>query len=152
MMSAGAVLIGLAMLILILFFILSPALEKERGDGAAQPLGKHSVGDGRKKILYAIRELDFDYQTGKVAPEDYEYTRMDLVSGAAALVEKENQEQEHLEKMIRARKDTVGSTVCPRCGEDTEAGICPRCEACCPNCGKKTDLDFNYCTACGTRL
>lgn len=151
-MSAGSVLIGLAMLILVLYFILSPALEKGRGDGAARPLGKHSAGDGRKKILYAIRELDFDYQTGKIAPEDYEYTRMDLISGAASLVEKENQEQEHLEKIIRARKDNVGSTVCPRCGEDINAGICPRCEVYCPNCGQKTELNFNYCTACGTRL
>jgi hypothetical protein len=100
-----------------------------------------------KEILYtAIRDLDFDYQTGKVDQQDYTTLRqqlegeaiqalraLDAVDPLAAL-------DNELERQIVALRhgmpsEAIGATVIA-----------------CPQCGVRLQGDEHFCAACGQAL
>ncbi len=59
----------------------------------------------REAVLQAVRELDFDYQTGKFAESDYRAQREGLVQRGAALTRQiETQEDSALEAVVAAAR------------------------------------------------
>lgn len=79
------------------------------------------------RALLAIKELEFDKETGKIAEADYEVVRERLTREALATLG----EQTRVAQELPA----------PTSGEAV-----PRC----PSCGPRPELDARFCSACGT--
>lgn len=168
-MNLGAILIGIALLVATIPYVISP-LANERKKQPVRPVSPAKDGAGaQKNTLAAIRDLDFDFQTGKVIREDYEALRAQLILEAAEYLQVKQQEDEKIEAMIRARLQQVKTTVvcekcggvirpqdrfCPVCGIPVESRAEPEApaEAACPGCGKNVHAGDLFCTACGTHL
>ncbi len=59
-----------------------------------------------ESILVGVRDLDFDYQTGKLAEDDYLAQRENLMMrGVEILKQIDAQESEAIEAAIRAKRD-----------------------------------------------
>jgi hypothetical protein len=98
----------------------------------------------QKEMLYgAIRDLDFDFQTGKVDQKDYAELRQQLEGEAVqvlrqldagdALVALDHE----IEQQVLALRRHSGSTVC---GSQRES---------CSGCGTPLDDGENFCPDCG---
>ena len=66
-MTIGAFLVGLALLALIVSIVLRPLAQRGRRDEAAP---QEHAPPRLEAVLAALRDLDFDHQTGKGAQED----------------------------------------------------------------------------------
>jgi hypothetical protein len=87
----------------------------------------------RKRVLRAIKELDFDFDMGKLNPADY----------------KEIRDRYRLRAVELKREIDGASAVHPEVervlahlGRDRG----------CPSCGKQTELDARFCRSCGAQL
>lgn len=169
-MEPGAILIGGAILVVAVLYVINPVVyERKKQPEKADALKKDRKGR-QKEALAAIRDLDFDFQTGKVTQEDYETLRAQLVLQAAEYIQTKKQENEKIEEMIRSRLQRVKSSVkCEKCGGDIgpQDLFCPTCRVAvknqagskkpavqitCPGCGKRVREGDLYCTSCGERV
>lgn len=94
-MTLFAVLLGGAMIAAVLFPILAGRSGANTGDGRAAPGGAvqpHPALDRlwseKGRVLRAIRDLDFDYDTGKLGDDTYVSQRVYLVRVYAAITKK----------------------------------------------------------------
>lgn len=110
----------------------------------------------RKESLYAtIKELDFDYKTGKLSAEDYQELQNKYRERALALLREMEKGgllgtiEDSLEEEIRAKRRLAA--------EKAEEGDTPaKREAAkvlfCPSCGKGCAVGDRFCPYCGKRL
>ena len=157
-MELGAVIIGLVFVTAGLFFVMKPfyaksSLKSKRAGVDIKPDEAHLAA------LSALRDLDFDFRTGKVSDEDYPALRAQLVAEAAKYVDREKEQEDKIESLIRARKaESANEKVCSECGETigSDVHFCPHCGAktgaTCPSCGGTIKAKDVFCTSCGVRL
>src|SRR3990170_7322231 len=133
----GMVLIVAATGVLILWPLL------RRTDSASAEIAIAPADRGREKemALAAIRELEFDYATGKISPEDYAVLRaryeakaLEAISQTAATPASEVDDGggRHLEALLEAEIAAARSkSRCVSCGQSLprEARFCPSCGA-----------------------
>ena len=157
-MNPIAIMIGLVLLGAASAFVFKPLRAKPRF-GSKKVAAAITPKQARTAALTALRDLDFDFQTGKVSEEDYPALREQLVAEAAKYVAAETDRDDRLEAMIHARKAAAaGQKPCPRCGEQLDAttSFCPRCGAevglACPLCGKSVKVGDLFCRSCGSKL
>ena len=169
-MNLGAIFIGIAILAIAVLYVTNPLLKEQKKQTVKAAPVKRDGQSRQKDALAAIRDLDFDFQTGKVSQEDYESVRARLVLEAAGYLEKQQQEEEKLEALIRARLQQVRpSGKCEKCGAEIHPQdlFCPTCgvpvkepagskeqpaQVVCPGCGKSVKEGDLFCTSCGRRL
>lgn len=169
-MNLGAILIGFAILVVTVPFVINPLVNEHKKLPAKVASLKKNGKSQEKDVLAAIRDLDFDFQTGKVTQEDYETVRTQLVLEAATNIQMKKQEDEKIEEMIRARSKTVKLSVkCEKCGRELGPldRFCPTCgvpaknqagsdgqasQISCPSCGKSVKEGDLFCTGCGMKL
>lgn len=104
----------------------------------------------RNRVYAAIRDLDFDYKTNKVADEEYTTQRYRLVAEGVEILERldslpangASSETDPLEALIAAY----------RAGEPATAAVPAGQAAYCPQCGTRAKPDDRFCAACGARL
>jgi len=118
-----------------------------------------SSEESRKEVLSALRDLDFDFRTGKASEEDYPGLRARLVAEAATYMDAQAHEDDQIEALIRARKTVMaGEQRCPTCGKPLDAGahFCSHCGAVlgadCPSCHQVVKPGDFFCSSCGKRL
>jgi hypothetical protein len=160
-MDLGSLLLGLALLILVAAYIARPLFEREAAKPLAAALDSALLAE-RDNVLTALRDLDFDHSTGKIAAEDYQAQRAALVSRGAAILQQldagagpaEDLEAQ-IEAAIAARRQRDGAQ--PR--SDLEvAAPAARVESLetpthfCPNCGTPALEGDKFCARCGKRL
>lgn len=159
-MNLGAIFVGLALLVLVIPFVITPFREKTlRKISPADSNGASPDGQ-RERVILAIHDLDFDYQTEKITVSDYTQVRTQLLAEAADIIQAEQQEDARTEEMIRAHREVVSPTkkclVCGRHLFPDEDNFCPRCgvklTAKCQSCGHSNRPDDKFCTNCGTQL
>lgn len=158
-MELGAIFVGLAMLVASVPFVTKPFQEK-RFKRIQQPIIPLTPDENRHAVLSALRDLDFDFRTGKVSEEDYTALRAQLVSEAATYIESEDSiADEQIEAMIAARRTARShSQACSNCGNTVEADshFCSQCGTAiaqgCPSCGKPVQDGDYFCTTCGFTL
>jgi hypothetical protein len=131
-MQISSLLVGLALFAAALVYVGRPFFEKPRK--AAKTVDEAGQAQARESVLSALRDLDFDYKTGKISEEDYQPLRAQLLAEAAQVIEKENKEQEQLEALIQSRRKSQSQQVS------------------CPSCGNKIVLGDTFCSSCGTKL
>ena len=156
-MDPIAIIIGLILLSAASAFVFKPFRAKSR-HGPKKVTATFNPHEARTAALSALRDLDFDFQTGKVSGEDYPALRAQLVAEAAKYVQAEGAEEDRLEALIRARRASMTSEApCPQCGAKVDAGarFCPSCGtelAACPSCGKPVKAGDFFCKSCGSKL
>ena len=157
-MQIPALFIGVILLAITTAYIALPFRQKRRNDASASKAMVTSK-NRHEEILLALRDLDFDFKTGKVGEEDYQQLRAQLLAEAAQYIESEKKEAEQLEALIQSRRKTRSQNKCEHCGATIEVGqhFCSKCGAntksvSCPSCGKKVRAGDSFCSSCGTKL
>jgi hypothetical protein len=158
-METSSILIGLLLFSGSIAYVVLPFRQNLRktvttSKGPAQQVGK------REAVLAALRDLDFDFKTGKVSEEDYQPVRNQLMVEAAQYLEQEEKETERLEVLIQSRrKAQQEGTKCAHCDAPVRAGqrFCSKCGSAvnnelCPSCGKNIKADDIFCPSCGNAL
>ena len=155
-MNLVAVLIGLTMLVISVPLVAKP-FQKLHGKISAMPVKRVDPDEQRLAALTALRDLDFDFQVGKVSEDDYTSLRARLVAEAARTLQDDKDDE--IEALIQARKTSKAKApACAHCGETLEAGnhFCSHCGAAvedsCPSCGKNIKAGDVFCSSCGTQL
>jgi hypothetical protein len=111
----------------------------------------------RNRIYAAIRDLDFDYKTNKVADEDYAAQRHRLVAQGVEVLQKldslpaldESPEADPIEAALLALR-AGGSVGAALAGAEAaqpgeQAGFCPQC-------GAPYQRSDRFCGVCGAKL
>lgn len=159
-MPVVAFLLGLGLLTVTLPFVVLPLRPSPHGLVPAAAPAAHDSPPRHTQVLLALRELEFDHLTGKVAREDYAILRAELVAQAAAAIQNEDAAEERLSnrieeavRMRRASKSEVST--CRACGKRLESGdrFCPGCGAAaqgaCAQCGTHIAPGDRFCSRCG---
>ena len=133
--AVAAALVGLAAL----WLVLQPLMRADRGmPPPFEPLDPEETPRGA--ALAALKEIDFDRETGKLSDGDYEflkakYTRLAL---EALRAESPDVTSDTIEAMVAARVRSIRS-----------AGSQPTP---CSTCGPRPEPDAVFCSTCGHRL
>jgi predicted nucleic acid-binding Zn ribbon protein len=158
-METSSILFGLLLFTGSIAYVILPFRQTRQktvttSKGMTQQVGKREV------VLAALRDLDFDFKTGKVSEEDYQPVRNQLMAEAAQYLEQEQKEAERLEALIQSRrKAQQEDTKCGHCDAPVRAGqrFCSKCGSAvnnesCPSCGKNIKADDLFCPSCGNGL
>jgi len=158
-MEITSILIGLILLGASLFFVSVPFRRSSRKDAQIPKL--HVKKEERREgVISALRDLDFDFKTGKVSEEDYTPLRARLMAEAAQYIEQQQEEDEKLEALIQTRRAAHQQSVkCDHCGASAQAHehFCAKCGSpinheSCPQCGRIIRKGDQFCPSCGSRL
>ena len=157
-MQTSSLMIGLVLLGIALYIIALPFRQKE-GKEAGKSKAAASDERRREEVLLALRDLEFDFKTGKVTEEDYGPLHAQLIAEAARFIESEKEDDQQLEALIQTRRAAKALQKCDSCGAHMDAGqkFCSKCGATtktdsCPSCGKKIHAGDLFCSSCGTRI
>jgi ribosomal protein S27AE len=160
-MSIGAVLIGLAIVVLVAVAVADPVVRRKAKQ--TSPARDVSPADEGKAILFALRDLDFDYQTGKINSSDYRVLRANLLAEAAPsfqLMENVTKavDQRTEDELPALEKATLDQRSCPQCGTRVgrEHRYCSRCGTSllttCKDCGSPIQSMDKFCPGCARQV
>lgn len=155
-MDILATLVLITVLILVVAYIVRPFVASQ-ADGQEKPAEHHSASAlrqradllaGRNWVYRALRNLDFEHQTNKLADEEYAVQRHALVSEGVQILQKLDElavleassESDAVEEWVLATRR--GGVVPP----PAEAALY------CPQCGAKTNPGDAFCGHCGASL
>ncbi|MEP7228390.1 MAG: zinc ribbon domain-containing protein [Gemmatimonadales bacterium] len=150
---AGEAVAALVVGIVALWLVLQPLVRPRSSPPLPyEPLDPEETPKG--VALAALKEIEFDRETGKLSDDDYEFLKAKYTVTA---VEALRQEQvgavsNDLEALIAAKvralrsaSATTPSDTAPLC---TSSGSAPGCEI----CGPRPEADAVFCSTCGRRL
>ncbi|HWB40962.1 MAG TPA: zinc ribbon domain-containing protein [Gemmatimonadales bacterium] len=162
----AAVLVGMVALWLALRPLLGPP---RLPDLVEEPIDPEETPKGI--ALLALKEIEFDRETGKLSEADYrdlkaKYTAEALEALRAEAGPKVPEDVEamiaHRVRLLRSAAAAArpGALACPSCGPRPEADAiyCSACgsrlpaPATCSRCGTALSSDSRFCEGCGTRV
>ena len=136
-MEISSIIIGLILLGGSVAYISLPFRQRRRKDTNSSKAPIQHSGQ-RDVVLNALRDLDFDFKTGKVSEEDYKPLRAQLMVEAAQYMETEKKGDDQLEQMIRARRTPKQEGArCRHCEAPIRAG-----DLFCSSCGKRIEIQI----------
>ena len=177
-MTIGSVLLGLALLILVGLYIARPLMAPSAGQRRRESRYNDLLA-AKESYLIQIRDLDFDYQTGKVPEEVYEPQRAELMANATETLKMIDEIEDAAMMTSPEPQSTKSAASIEDVDSDIEAAILrirhahqapgtveyePEiAEAAasserrddvkfCPQCGKSTDPNDKFCVNCGAKL
>ena len=165
--AVAAALVGALAVYLVLRPILVPP---RQADMPAEPLEPEETPKG--VALTALKEIEFDRETGKLSDADYELLKRKYTAEALAALRAEealapdaNARPADVEALIAARVQTlrgspVGAPACVTCGPrpEADANFCSSCGRrlrradVCDRCGAALTPASSFCTGCGTQV
>lgn len=168
-MDIGAILLILAVLLLVVFFISRPFLEARKPVSAMQEHELSSLMAERDRVITSLQELDFDNALGKIPAEDYPQQRAELVQRGTDVLRKidmiepkadtTSDAEKRLEAAIAARRSDSAVQSSPASlgtDDDIETLIAARRSerkeksgGFCPNCGRPVLMTDRFCPHCG---
>lgn len=142
-------LLGIAILISVglAFFVAAPLLSGEGAGAGTVPIDVTPLADLRRRRLVVyenLKDLEFEFQAGKIADGDYRALRENYLGEAAQLMvasqdaEQKGSDSELIESLVAARRAERRGT----------AGR----EYVCPKCGFENPLPVKFCGDCGARI
>ncbi len=163
-LTPGSVLAALALGVLVALLVFRPVLSPRRPARLARSR-RDQLEIQKTVLLEEIRDLDFDQETEKVAPEAYTQRRAALVIQAAELLRQIDAQPaagDNLDARIEAaiaqrRGGSLAATlpVRPAVPLSTGADETPppaRIVNFCPQCGQRATPQDRFCAACGHQL
>jgi hypothetical protein len=122
------------------FFVVRP-VTREPGAGMATERGDHATPE-REALVAGLRDLEHDFETGKLSVEDRDRLREEL-------------RREALQALASAASSGPGARAPASSGPETEAHAPSEAAASTPaacECGRTPDAGDRFCAACGKRL
>lgn len=133
-MSLGAVFVGLALVLVSGVVLADPYVRKKHRRSIQSRVSGDSLGTDRVEVLMALRDLDFDFQLGKISEEDYRTARMMLMREAAVVLQAQDRQDEALDAEIEAQVQSLRALkmdhpTCRRCNSPLRSGarFCSSC-------------------------
>ena len=157
---SAAILLGALALWLVLWPMFAGAPARPR---AVEPPDPEETARG--VALTALKEIEFDRETGKLSDADYAYLKEKYT--AAALEALRAEAPDDIEAMVAARVRVLrsapaaaGDLVCAACGPrpEPDAVFCSGCgvrlpvAGRCERCGAALAPDSHFCEGCGCRV
>ncbi len=173
--------IASGVVLFVLFPIFARASEvSQRPTAIAQE--RMSLSEKKDRLYEAIKDIDFEYQAGKLSDTDYKSVRTDCLAQAAEVIARleEIDESDAAGAKATEEKDSVAvepseepaagpapestevasGSSCPSCKQPNPAAaqFCMRCgskmtnPANCPQCGTELQKEAHFCTACGVTI
>jgi rRNA maturation endonuclease Nob1 len=146
--AAVAALVGLAAL----WTVLQPLLRPQRRAAPVfEPLDPEETPKGI--ALAALKEIEFDRETGKLSDADYELLKSRYTAAALDALRAESAVvPDDLELMIAARARALRSAASSTSPGDWSPGDPSPGGSSCSVCGPRPEPDAVFCSSCGRRL
>lgn len=106
------------------------------------------LASARNSVFEAIRDLEFDYATGKLSDADYQAMRTRYDAKAAEVLQK--MDALGAPRMKRASAKAESAVVEPGVKPQTQRSNANR--SFCSRCGARVEPADRFCLTCGTRL
>ncbi len=138
--------IALTISVALALFVAAPLLLTEGGAQEALPVDVTPLADlkRRRLVVYEnLKDLEFEYQAGKIAPEDYQALRENYLGEAAQLMVASQEEQTSLKGGLIER--VVAAQRAQRKARPSDEYVCPKC-------GFENPLPVKFCGECGARI
>jgi hypothetical protein len=145
--ALAAAAVGLAVLWLVLQPVLRPT---GRGTAPLEPIDPEETPKGM--ALTALKEIEFDKETGKLSDADYEYLKGKYTAAALDALRHEPEEaaSDDIEAMVAAKVRTLRSA---SAAIPSDASILPPgSNPACTTCGPRPEPDAIFCSSCGRSL
>ena len=143
MYSFIAVLIALGMAV----FVAMPLLAREGAAASTLPVDVTPLADlkRRRLVVYEnLKDLEFEYQAGKLAAPDYESLRQNYLGEAATLMAA-SQEAEQLKEIDAVLEHEIAARRTSRRDRLPQDYVCPKC-------GFENPVPVKFCGECGTKI
>jgi rRNA maturation endonuclease Nob1 len=143
----AAAVVGLA----ILWLVLQPVL-RPTGREKILPIEPVDPEETPKGIaLTALKEIEFDRETGKLSDSDYEFLKAKYTGAALDALRHESEEvaSDDVEAMVAAKVRALRSA---SAAIPSNASTLPDSNPACMTCGPRPEPDAIFCSSCGRRL
>ena len=144
-MTAGSILLGVALLILVGLFIARPFLRPQGREAA--PSQRQQLLQQKEALLDQIQALDFDHETGKIPTKLHEYQREQLMQQATAVLQALD-----TTAVINPKLDNEIEAAVARLRKQPRPANSNGQARFCAKCGKATAPDDKFCAHCGHNL
>ena len=164
--TLAATLVG----VLALFVVLRPLIwPVPPEDPVYEPVEQEETPRG--VALLALKEIEFDRETGKLSDEDYRFLKDKYSAQAIEALRAEEAAKApddvealiaHRVRALRAAAEAApeGARACPTCGPrpEPDAAFCSTCgsalpaPAACARCGAALGADSRFCEGCGSQV
>jgi len=138
-----AVLIALAMAV----FVALPLLAREGAATRSLPVDVTPLADLKRRRLVVydnLKDLEFEYQAGKLAAQDYQSLKQNYLGEAATLMAA-SQEAEQLKEIDALLEREVAARRALRKKRLPQDYVCPKC-------GFENPVPVKFCGECGTKI
>jgi hypothetical protein len=149
-MDLGSIFIGLAFTLMAAAFIIKPILERAGTSITETERRLSTLQAERDRVLAAIEELEMDQTMGKVAQEDFQAQRRELLTrGVEILREQDELDLRRIERdtgdvAYSALESEFEAAVAKLRGSDVEPST-----TFCGACGAKIVVGDRFCVNCG---
>lgn len=171
-LTIGSLLLGGALVLIVVLFLARPFAADEDAEKRRSREAVDALLLRKESLLREIRELDDDYEAGKVAPEMYRHNRPQLLK-QAALVMKQLDEHGYsdvaeipadvdarIEAAVRRARspqqidDQIEVAVRQTRARTAAPSVAPAADSLrfCPSCGRPVEPDDRFCPKCGRNL
>jgi hypothetical protein len=116
-----------AVILIVGYPLVNPLRYREQAGSLATQSGNEELYGKREIVFEALRDLQFEFATGKLSAADYEQLKGQYELQAAEVI-----------RQVDALKPTK-----PRSGQGTRA---------CARCGSSMHVQDKFCTKCGAKL
>jgi len=137
--------IALAVAVAALWLVLQPLLQPTSARMLpVEPLDPEETPKG--VALAALKEIEFDRETGKLSDADYDLLKAKYTAAALEVLRSEQAgpASDDLEALIAARVRSLRSASATKSSNTGSPG--------CPTCGPRPEGDAVFCSNCGVRL
>jgi Double zinc ribbon len=145
--ALAAVLVGVAALWLVLQPLLRPRSSRPAG---YEPLDLEETPKGM--ALAALKEIEFDRETGKLSDTDYDFLKAKYTATALEALRGEQEVvSSDIETLIAAKVRLLRSASSPT-SLDTATSLPHPVGLSCDACGPRPEMDAIFCSSCGRSL
>ncbi len=146
--ALAAVLVGVAALWLVLQPLLRPRSPRAAG---TEPLDLEETPKG--VALTALKEIEFDRETGKLSDTDYEFLKAKYTAAALeALRGEQGAGSNDIEALIAAKVRLLRSASIPTSLDTAASAAHVSLGSSCEACGPRPETDAIFCSSCGRSL
>jgi hypothetical protein len=138
-----AVLIAVGMAV----FVAMPLLARESAATSSLPVDVTPLADlkRRRLVVYEnLKDLEFEYQSGKLAAQDYQSLKQNYLGEAATLMAA-SQDAEQLKEIDALLEREIAARRASRENRPPQDYVCPKC-------GFENPVPVKFCGECGAKI